>query len=184
LQQEKAIGLLEFGSVARGMKATDAMLKAAKVELLLAMPVCAGKFIALVGNSVAAVTSAVAAGEMAAEEQVIDRLILPNAHPQLFPALTGTVQVERVDAIGIVETFSVAASLRAADAAVKAASITLLEIRVARGLGGKAYFTLTGTVSAVDSAVAAGALLVQESGLLVYRTVIASPHPDLIGSLI
>jgi len=94
------------------------------------------------------------------------------------------VQVERVDAIGIVETFSVAASLRAADAAVKAASITLLEIRVARGLGGKAYFTLTGTVSAVDSAVAAGALLVQESGLLVYRTVIASPHPDLIGSLI
>lgn len=184
MAEQRAIGLLELGSVARGLQSTDAMLKAAEVQLLLAMPVCAGKFITMVGNSVAAVTSAVAAGEAAAEGQVLDSLILPNAHPQLFPALTGTTQVEKVDAIGVVETFSVAASLLAADAAVKAAEVTLLEVRIARGLGGKAYVILTGTVSAAEAAVAAGSLQAQENGLLVHRTVIAAPHPDLIGSLV
>jgi microcompartment protein CcmL/EutN len=184
LQKSEAIGLLEFGSVARGLQSTDAMLKAAEVQLLLAMPVCAGKFATLVAGTVASVTSAVAAGETAAEGQVLDRLVLPNVHPQLFPALTGTAQVERVEAIGVVETFGIAASVLAADAAAKAASVTLLEVRLARGLGGKAYFTLTGTVSAVEAAVAAACLLVQESGLLVHRTVIPSPHPDLIGFVI
>lgn len=184
MAQESAIGLLEFGSVSRGLQATDAMLKAAEVELLLAMPVCAGKFVSLAAGSVAAVTSAVAAGERAAEGQVLDQLILANAHPQLFPALTGTTQVEKVEAIGIVETFTVAASLLAADAAVKAANVTLLEIRIARGLGGKAYIILTGTVSAAEAAVSAGSVPVEERGLLVHRTVIASPHPDLVRFLI
>lgn len=184
LRREKAIGLLEFGSVARGLFSTDAMLKAAQVELLLAMPVCAGKFISLVGGTVAAVTSSVAAGEAAADAQVLDRLVLPNAHPQLFPALAGTVQVDKVDAVGVLETFTVAASILAADTAAKAAEVTLLEVRVARGLGGKAYLVLTGTVSAVEAAISAGSLLVQDSGLLVHRTVIASPHPDLVGSLL
>lgn len=67
----------------------------------------------------------------------------------------------------------------AADAAVKAADIRLIEVRVARGMGGKCFVSLTGDVSDVKAAVEAGAKIAAEEGVLINMEVIASPHPDL-----
>jgi microcompartment protein CcmL/EutN len=44
--------------------------------------------------------------------------------------------------------------------------------------------TLTGNVSAVEAAVAAGAAVVAQKGLLVNKVVIPSPRPELLSEMI
>jgi microcompartment protein CcmL/EutN len=85
----------------------------------------------------------------------------------------------QLDAVGVVETRSVAASIVAADQALKTATVDLLALRIANGLGGKSFFTLTGEVSDIRSSVAAGARSAEERGQLARQVVIPRPHPDL-----
>ena len=69
------------------------------------------------------------------------------------------------------------------DYAAKAANVRLMEIRIARGLGGKGFVILTGEVSAVRSAVKAAMNQLEETGDITSSSVIASPHPGLIDKL-
>ena len=176
---DRAVGLLEWKGIAEGIVATDVLLKTADVELYQAGPVCPGKYLALFGGEVAAVQSAIAAAKRASEGAVIDELCLARVDPSVFPALAGVTAVEPGGALGIIETFSVAAAVRAADAAAKSASIRLLEVRAARGLGGKALVLYSGEVGAVKAAGEAAARAAAEAGLLVGWRVIPAPHPDL-----
>ncbi len=179
-----AIGLLEYSSIAKGIGSADEMLKAAAVELVISRTICSGKFINLVAGDVQAVKSAVAAGEDYGAETVIDSFIIPNVHPDVFPAMSGSTQVEKLDALGIIESFSVASLIEGADAAAKSAQVRLIEIRLAMALGGKAFVTLTGPVGAVEAAVAAGAEVVSRAGMLVHTVVIPSPRPELLRDLL
>ena len=174
------IGLIELNSIAAGYEVTDAMLKAAEVNLVVSRTVCAGKYIVLVRGDVAAVTASVAAGEAWGKGSVIDSFVIPNIHEQVCPAFTGTNPHGTIDALGILESFTVAALIEGADAAVKAAAVDLLEIRLAVALGGKAFVTLTGTVSAVQSAIEAGARVISEKGVLVNQVVIPNPREELV----
>jgi len=115
---------------------------------------------------------------------VIDCFMIANLHESIFPAISGTVKVERLDALGIVESFSVASLIEGADAAAKAADVQLIEVRLAMALGGKAFVTLTGDVAAVESAVAAGAEAIGRKGLLVNKVVIPRPRPELLNEMI
>jgi microcompartment protein CcmL/EutN len=181
---KNSLGLVELSSIASGLVVTDAMLKAADVELLLARTICSGKYMALVRGDVAAVEAAVAAGVAAGDFAVIDTFVIPNVDEQVFPAITGLTQVQALEAIGVIESFSVAALIEAADAAAKAANVKLIEVRLAMALGGKAFATMTGTVAAVEAAVAAGAEVLARKGLMVNKGVIASPRPELLGEMI
>lgn len=174
-----SIGLLEFNSIAKGIEASDAMVKAARVDLVTSHSVCPGKFIALISGDVAAVSSAVEAGEDAARGFIVDKFVIPNIHSDVFPAILTTSKIETMQALGVIETFSVASTILASDAAAKAASVKLIEIRLANGIGGKSFVTLTGTVADVRAAVDAGAAVAKGGGLLVSYVVIAQPHPDL-----
>ncbi len=181
---KNSIGLIELGSIAAGYQVTDAMLKAADTELLLARSICSGKYMVMVGGDVAAVQAAVAAGVEAGGFSVIDSFVIPNVHEAIFPAISGSVKVEALDALGIVESFSVASLIEGADAAVKAANVQLIEMRLAMALGGKAFVTMTGNVAAVQSAVDAGAQVVAQKGLLVHKVVIPHPRPELLTEMI
>ena len=176
-----AVGLLELASIAKGVEAADAMLKASGVHLLEARPVCPGKYIILVCGEVAAVQSSVDAGGNIGKDSVLDEFILPNIHPSVIEAFSCSSPYVEIGALGIIETFSIASLIIAADAAVKAASVELLEIRT--GIGGKSFATLTGDVSCVSAAVEAGAALASEKGMLVEKVVIPSPHQNLKGYL-
>ena len=176
-----SIGLIELGSIAAGFQAADAMLKAADVELLLARSICSGKYMVMVRGDVAAVQAGVEAAAQTAGEALIDSFVIPNLHESLFPAIGGSVKVEKMEALGILESFSVASLIEGADAAAKAANVTLMEIRLAMALGGKAFVTMTGSVSAVASAVEAGALAISAKGLLVNKVVIPNPRSELTG---
>jgi microcompartment protein CcmL/EutN len=181
--QKNAIGLVEFNSIGVGIEAADGMLKVSEVELLVAKSICPGKYICLVRGDVAAVRSSVDRGLEVGKEAAIDWMVLPQVHPGVFPAISATSTVEKLGALGVVETFSVASSIEAADTAAKAAKISLIEVRLAVGLGGKSFITLTGDVSAVRAAVEAGAKPVIEKGLLVRKIVIPSPRREILDSL-
>lgn len=174
-----ALGLVEFNSIAAGIHACDEMVKIAPVELIDARPICPGKYVSVVGGEVAPVESSVEKGLEIGADAVVDSLIIPNIHEQVFPAILGTSAVGKLEALGVIETFSVASGIIAADAAVKAASITLIEVRLARGLGGKSFVTLTGEIADVQAAVGAGSGASRATGMLVRDVVIANPMRDL-----
>lgn len=179
-----AIGLIEYSSIARGIGSADAMVKAAAVELVISRTICSGKFMNLIAGDVEAVKNAIAAGEEYGMETVIDSFVIPNVHPDIFPAMSGSTQVTALDALGVIESFSVASLIEGADQAAKAADVKLIEIRLAMALGGKAFVTLTGTVGAVEAAVAAGAEIVSRNGMLVHTVVIPSPRPELLRDIL
>lgn len=179
-----SIGLIELGSIAAGMQVADAMLKAADVELILARTICSGKYMVLVRGDMGGIEAAIRAGTQTGDFSVIDTFVIPNVDEQIFPAISGITKVDKLQALGILEAFSVTSLIEGADAAVKAASVTLIEVRLAMALGGKAFATMTGSVSAVTAAVEAGAQRIARKGLLVNKVVIAQPRPELLSEMI
>ncbi len=181
---KNSIGLIELTSIAAGFQSCDAMLKASDVDLLLSRSICSGKYMVMVRGDVAAVQASVSAGIHAGSFSVIDSFVIANLHEAVFPAIAGSSKVEELQALGVVESFSVAALIEGADAAVKAANVKLIEIRLAMALGGKAFVTMTGDVAAVQSAVDSGAQVVGQKGMLVNKVVIPSPRPELLNEMI
>ncbi len=179
-----SIGLIELTSIAAGMEAADIMLKTSDVELVLSRTICSGKYMVLIGGDVAAVQSAVDAAANNLDFAVIDTFVIPNVHADIFPALSGHSGTTNLEALGILEAFSVASLIEGADAAVKASNVRLIEIRLAMALGGKAFCTLTGEVAAVRSAVDSGALVIADKGMLVNKVVIPQPRPELLSEMI
>jgi microcompartment protein CcmL/EutN len=180
-----AIGVLELCSVARGMEVADAVLKEARVELLFATPVQPGKYVMLFTGSVQDVKNSTARGAQLAGQDLVDQLVIPQVHEQIVPMLRrkGGKINGALDAIGVVETTTVASSIVSADAALKTSTVDLIDFRIANGLGGKSFFVITGEVSDVRSSVMAGARLAQERGLLAREVVIPKPHAELVRHL-
>lgn len=180
----KAIGMVEMRSIARGISTADVMLKQANVELLRAHVVCPGKYVILIAGPISQVRSAIQAGQQATPEVLVDTFVLPNVHPSVFPALTATTEVDNVRSVGVIETFTLAASIIAADAAVKAAPVELIEIRLPFALGGKAFVVFTGEVGAVRAGVNSAVQLLKDEGVIDSFVVIPAPHKDLIAKLL
>lgn len=176
----KAIGLVELNSIARGFLTCDTMVKTAQVDLIETLTICPGKFMILVGGEVGAVKASVDAGVMQAGETIVDHLLIPNIHHDVFPAINAATSIDNVEALGIFETFTVASGIIAADAAVKTASVRLIELRLGKGIGGKSFFTLTGQVSDVKAAIDAGKGLIVNEGVYVGSEVIPRPDPALV----
>lgn len=173
---KKAIGMVEFKTVSSGMRAADRMVKTADVDLLQADTVCPGKFIALISGDLSAVNAAVESACAMDGEQLIDRFVLGNPHESIFTALYGASEIESPNALGILETFSAAAAIVAADTAAKTALVDLIELRLARGMCGKSYLLLTGEVAAVEAAIERAKQGAGADGMFLDSAVI--PRPD------
>lgn len=180
----KSIGMVEFTSIARGIYAADQMVKVSDVEIVTVGSSCPGKYIAIVQGDVGAVEVSVSVGMEVAGEYLVDSIIIPNVNPLVFPAITGSTMPDKIQALGIIESFSLATMMIAADAVLKSAALEPLELRLGNGLGGKSYFTFTGEVAAVQTGVDAGTEIAMEKGLLVNTEVIPSPSEQLIPSLL
>jgi len=175
-----AIGLIELTSIAKGYEVADALLKTANVQIVFNRTICPGKFMVMIAGDVDAVNSSMDAGKEMAGATLVDELIIPNVHPAVFPAISGTTIIENPDALGIIETFSIASIIEAADAAVKAADVQLIQIHLAMAIGGKGYVTLTGDVAAVTAAVDAGTEYIKAKGVLVSKVVIPNPRKEIL----
>jgi microcompartment protein CcmL/EutN len=181
--EKNALGMVEWNSIALGIFSADAMLKVSEVELIYANTICPGKYICVVRGTVASVRASVEAGKSSAPVATVDEIVIPNLHPSVFPAINALTKSDKVDAIGVIETFSAASALLSADRAAKTAEVLLLSVRLATGLGGKSFVVLTGEVAAVRSAVEAGSRTAAEKGLLVNISVIPQPEPRLFEKL-
>lgn len=180
----KAIGMIEFKTVSAGVTAADQMVKAAAVEILEAQTVCPGKYIALIAGDLSAVQAAVDIAEHTCESQLIDTFVLGNPHESIFPAIYGTTHIEQMAALGILETYDAVSIIVAADEAAKTAIVDLIELRIAKGMCGKSYLTLTGEVAAVEAAIARGKEAVASKGMFLDSTVIASPDPQICRTIL
>jgi microcompartment protein CcmL/EutN len=176
-----AIAFLETSSIAKGVESVDAMMKRASVDLLMTTIVPRGKYLILIGGPVADVEAALRAGLDTAGNTVVDHFLIQNADPQLPAAIRGKVKVDRIEAVGIIETKEVASAIYAGDAAVKAANVTLIEAR--NQPGAKGLVVVTGDVAAVRAAVAAGVATIRKDGMLVAEVVIPRAHDALVDAL-
>ena len=102
-----ALGSVEIYSIPKGVLSGDAMLKAANVELLYAGTVCAGKYVVVVMGDVADVNASVRAAEIEAGVSLIDSLVIPNIDRQVLGAIVACGEVGDVNAVGVLEFFSV-----------------------------------------------------------------------------
>ena len=179
----KSIGLLELKSIPVGIETADAVLKAANVQLLTATPTCPGKYVIIISGAVGAVKSAMESGRQTAGVYLVGHHTINNVHESVPTAVVGTADVGRIASVGVIETMTALTAVQAGDLAAKAANVRLMEIRIARGLGGKGFVILTGEVSSVRSAVKAALNQLEETGDITSSCVIASPHPGLIDQL-
>ena len=177
----RSIGAIELSSIGIGYRIEDEMLKAASVDLLIARTICSGKYLIVVGGTVSDVEAAIQAGLAGAGEAIIDHLVIPNVHESVFPALGQSVTLEEdaAGALGVIETFSGTSVIAAADAAAKAARVTVFRIHVAMALGGKGLCLMTGSVADVRAGVQAATEEVRRRGLLVSEIVIPRPSREL-----
>lgn len=174
-----AIGMIEYMNVSVGIEATDTMLKTSEVELIEAQTVCPGKYIALISGDLSAVRAAVDSAKSRCGEKLIDSFVLGNPHEDIFAAIYGTATVEDPKALGVLETYSAASIIVAADVAAKTSLVNLLELRIARGMCGKSYMTLTGDVASVTAAIESAKNAVGQNGMYLDSSVIARPSEKL-----
>jgi microcompartment protein CcmL/EutN len=178
---QPALALLEFDSIAAGITAGDAMVKRAPLQLIKAGTVQPGKYLVLIGGQVADVEEAIDAARNASAETLVDLVFLPDVHPDVVAAVAGARSTDEGEALGVIETTTVAAIIQAADAGVKGARVTLRELRMADGLGGKGYLLFGGSVADVEAGVSIGSARVGSQ--LVRDTVISQLHPQMLGNL-
>jgi bacterial microcompartment shell protein len=176
---EPAVGLLEFSSIARGIEAGDAMSKRAPLRVVRAGTVHPGKYLVLVGGLTADVEEAIEAGRVAAGASLVDVLFLPDVHPDVVASIGGTRREGEGEALGVIETETVAATIDAADAGVKGARVTIRDLRLADDLGGKGYVLFGGEVAEVEAAVGYGVERIAASGQLVTHVVISQLHGEM-----
>lgn len=180
----KAIGMVEYKTVSTGVFVADIMLKTAQVEIIEAQTVCPGKYIVLLSGDLSSINACIEVAKTQHSEHLIDSFILGNPHESIFSAIYGATQIEKIRALGILETFSAASIIVAADAAAKTSDVELIELRIARGMCGKSYLMLTGDVAAVDAAISKAKLAVGENAMYLDSSIIANPDSKLCKSIL
>lgn len=176
---EPALALIEFSSIATGIEAADAMIKRAPIDVIKSGTVQPGKYLVLIGGTVADVEESLAAGREVGASSLVDDILLPQVHPEVVDVIGGGRTPEPDDSLGVVETSTVAACIHAADAGVKGAEVRLVEIRLADGLGGKGIVLYSGRVADVEAAVEIGVGALERPELLVRQVVIPQLHAEM-----
>ena len=175
----RAIGVIELKSIPKGVEAADDALKSSGIEMVSAHPSCPGKYEIVLTGSISNVTVAVEHVKSRFDGYVIDSSVMGRIDEQVIKALFGTGEGKREGSLGIIETFSAASAIKAADIAVKTARVEIYDLRVSRGMGGKGVVMITGDVGDVTAATEAGANYAKGISTLSSYTVIAAPHKDL-----
>jgi len=175
--------VIELGSIARGYVALDAAAKRADVQVVRSEPITPGKYWLALSGGEAEVEEALEAAVRAAGNSRIDHLLLAYVHEDVLRAVVTSVERKgELQSVGAIELSSISSAIRAADAALKAAQVTLVDLHLARGIGGKGYVVVTGELSDVEAAVDVGVVAAGESWL-VGREVIANPDAPVYNAV-
>ena len=180
----RCIGFLEYISIAKGIEVADLISKNTAIEILLSAPNCPGRYQILFSGDVGAVREAVELAKGVADFTFLDSLILPGIDDRVFSALFSPDVSNVSDAIGVFETMTMTATIEGADTMVKTSGVDIIQIRLGKGLAGKSYVIVTGTMQNVQSAMDAALEGVKERGVLIASVVIPSVNRELIPHLV
>ena len=180
----RSLGMIEFRTVSTGIHATDRVLKTANLTLIQGQVVCPGKYIALFEGELSAIVAGVEVAKSVYSENLIGTFVLGNPHESIFPAMYGTTQVNKIKALGVFETYDASTCIVAVDVAVKTAQVELIEVRIAKGMCGKSYFTITGDISSVDAAIESAKATALDKGMYLDSTVIANADNQLTATIL
>jgi microcompartment protein CcmL/EutN len=174
-----AIALLEFSNVSSGVLASDQMVKRSPIALLRCGSIHPGRYLVLVGGSVASTEEAYAAGVRIGEagNTLDSSIFLGDVHPYLHDAVLGIRQKLVGDALAVVETRCSPVLLAAVDAAVKSTPVMLSEVRLGDDLGGHALALMCGSLHDTETALEICADRAGEH--LLARTLMPRLDPDL-----
>ncbi|MDX9848282.1 MAG: BMC domain-containing protein [Tenuifilaceae bacterium] len=173
------LGVLEYSSMAIGVAVLDEMVKIAPIKIIDAHTICPGKYIIVFCGDVASAEYSYNKGLEVGQGFLVDSFLLPQIHPEVLDAIGRVKQVEGWDSIGIIETLSVASAIEAADIAAKVGGVTIVEIRLAIGFGGKSYLKMMGSLFEVQAAMDAALARVEAKKQLCAKTVISQPHEEI-----
>ena len=173
-----AIGLIELSSIAKGLFVSDAMIKKAPVDVLMSQTTSPGKYLILISGDVASVQESIQHAKNLTKDVCIDHLFIPNIHPQIIPGIQNKFPKINLDAVGVLETQSVASTISGADQALKSANVNLINLKLGKGLGGKGYFVITGDLSEVEAAIGAAKNAIEEGAKFLNSEIIARPHSE------
>lgn len=174
-----ALGLVEFESIAVGILAGDAMVKAAPVEAIYGGTVQPGRYLLLVTGSTASVEIAVERATTIEPSALLDELFLADVHRDVVRALTGESVPSCGTAVGILETGTVASVLRGADAGRKHVAVELDSLKLADGIGGKGVALFSGEVGDVEAALERAAEVAGHSTHEVRTVVVSQMHEEM-----
>jgi microcompartment protein CcmL/EutN len=181
-----ALGLIELSCIHKGFEVLDRVLKAAFVEKILARTICSGKYLILVRGELADVESAMVTAKETADYGLVNALVISNVDERIFPAISAATPFSGAtpDAMLIIETFSVAACLKAADYVLKEATVDLIRLNVAMALGGKGYMVFGGSTDALRSALGPALEFLGQEGSLVGYSLITGPQDAMMQELL
>ena len=189
METRDALGIIELASIYKGYHVQDEVLKSANVEKLVARSICSGKYLMIVRGAVADVETAINIAREVGGFSVVNLTVIPRVDPRVFPAITGAPMLQtdpdgKVAAMLIIETFSVASAIKAADCAVKEADLDIIRVHVAMAVGGKGIVVMTGDIASLEAAAQPAVQSVKEDGMLAGYVLIRNPHEDVLRDLI
>jgi len=186
-----AYGFFEVQSVTAAITALDNMCKCANVEFAAWEKKLGGRLVTvIIKGNVSDVKHAIETAELKSFIKPACTVVMPNPHPEIVKLvkksnISKTANKAKPkeeknmaqEALGMIETRGLLASIEAADAMLKAANVTLVGTeKIGSGL---VSVMVRGDVGAVNAAVEAGSNSAAKLGELVATHVIPRPHSDV-----
>ncbi len=179
MKSHDALALIELDSIPAGILTADAMLKEAPIAVLKSGTVHNGKYLILIGGSVASVGVAFAKGMSKSQDHLHDAVFLPDIHESVYQACLGKRLTCGSEALSIMEVATVAAILQSSDAAMKGSEVELVELRLADDLGGKSIAIYAGKVEDVEMAINISEIAVENPENILSHSIIPLIDPEL-----
>lgn len=180
--QAPALAFFEFSSIARGLFLTDQAIKKAPIQVLVSQPVSSGKHILLFQGDIASVEESYRVVDTLSEGTLLKKTFIPGIHPDLQEFLESGWPPEvtnipsAFDSIAIIESLHLSAAILAADKALKISPVQLCKLKLGQGIGGKAYFIISGGLDDIQASLAASEDILKSLESFVRSDLI--PNPD------
>ncbi len=179
-----AVLVFEISSIALGYALIDKAVKKAPVKILEGSALTPGKFFILLNGDEASIEEARNEirniSEISGGSFILDEVYIPQLHEQVLPALYSQNRFQVSESVAIIEVSTIASGFLSADTALKMANVNLIDLRIARGIGGKSFYFLTGKLEELQAAVEAVQNSLVTRGTFLRSEIVANPHQDFL----
>lgn len=179
VKKESNLAVVEFKSISMGIFTTDAMLKAANVNLVMATSLCPGKYLTVVEGGTSAVENSLKIADEIGGRHVFSSEVVNAISSKVIDAINGKLKNTADGAIAIIESMQMAALINSADEVVDAVQIEFVDFRLARGCGVNCFYIFSGELSSVKEGARVASQFLSERGAMLAFRVISGPDIEV-----